>query len=310
MSSAPIGLALVGLGKIARDQHLPAIAADPRFRLVATVDPHSEGTGDVPHFATFEAMLAATAGVTAAAICTPPQARHDIARTAIEAGLAVLLEKPPCATVSEAQALVDLAAARGTTLFAAWHSRYAATVPAARAWLAGQTVRKAAIVWREDVRHWHPGQPWIWEAGGFGVFDPGINALSIATEIMPAPLRVLGGTLAVPTNCAAPVAGEVAMADGRGAPIALELDFLQTGHQTWDIRVETDAGELILSEGGAKLRFPGAAIDRDDIEYLAIYARFAELIAAGASDADLAPLRLVADAFMRCRITAAPEFHE
>jgi len=30
-----IRLALVGLGKIARDQHLPAIAADGRFELVA-----------------------------------------------------------------------------------------------------------------------------------------------------------------------------------------------------------------------------------------------------------------------------------
>ena len=280
--AAPIGLALVGLGKIARDQHLPALAADPRFRLLATVDPHSAGIPGVPHFATFEAMLAATGGLDAAAICTPPQARHDIARTAIAAGLAVLLEKPPCATVSEAQALVDLAAARGTTLFAAWHSRYAATVPAAREWLAGQTVRSAAIVWREDVRHWHPGQPWIWQAGGFGVFDPGINALSIATEILPAPLRVLGGTLAVPANCAAPVAGEVALADGQGAEIALELDFLQTGPQTWDIRVTTDAGELVLSEGGAKLRYPGPPIDQDNAEYPAIYARFAELIAAGA----------------------------
>lgn len=310
MSAAPIDLALIGLGKIAQDQHLPAIMADPRFRLVATVDPFAQGIEGIPHFATLEELLAATGEVRAVAICTPPQARYDIARRAIEAGLAVLLEKPPCATVSEAQALAELAAARGTTLFAAWHSRYAATVPAARAWLAQQTIREAAIVWREDVRHWHPGQPWIWQAGGFGVFDPGINALSIATEVLPAPLRVLGGELEVPGNCAAPVAGRIALADGQGTAVSLELDFLQTGHQTWDIRVSTDAGELVLSEGGAKLRYPGAGIDKEDIEYPAIYARFAELIAASRSDADLAPLRLVADAFMRCRILAAPDFHE
>ena len=30
-------IALVGIGKIARDQHIPAIAADPRFELAATV---------------------------------------------------------------------------------------------------------------------------------------------------------------------------------------------------------------------------------------------------------------------------------
>ena len=310
MSTQPVRLALVGLGKIARDQHLPAIAGDPRFVLAATVDPHSPGTRSAPHFATLAELLAAGLVIDAAAICTPPQARHDIARQAIDAGLAVLLEKPPCATLSEAEALVARAAAAGTTLFAAWHSRFAATIDAARVWLAAQTIEAVTITWREDVRHWHPGQPWIWEAGGFGVFDPGINALSIATEILPAPLRVLGGTLAVPGNCAAPVAGEVALADANGAAIALDLDFLQTGHQTWDIRVSTAAGELLLSEGGARLRYPGAAVDKEDVEYPAIYARFADLIAAGASDADLAPLRLVADAFMRCRIETAPDFYE
>ena len=40
------------------------------------------------------------------------------------------------------------------------------------------------IDWRESVRKWHPGQEWVWEPGGFGVCDPGINAMSIFTEIM------------------------------------------------------------------------------------------------------------------------------
>ena len=46
-------------------------------------------------------------------------------------------------------------------------------------------MKRLLVTWKEDVRHWHPGQQWIWEAGGFGVFDPGINALSIVTKIMP-----------------------------------------------------------------------------------------------------------------------------
>lgn len=309
MSNGPTRLALIGVGKIARDQHLPAIAGNPDFELVATVDPHSEGIGGVPHFASLKDLLAQCT-VDAVAICTPPQARYDIAREAILAGLAVLLEKPPSPTVSEAEALVAWAAAHGTTLFAAWHSRYAATISAAREWLGERSIREVAVVWREDVRVWHPGQPWIWQAGGFGVFDPGINALSIITEILPGPLRVLGGMLAVPANCAAPVAAAVAMADGNGAPVSLDLDFLQTGPQTWDIRVSTDAGELVLSDGGARLHYPGQAIDKENSEYPAIYACFAALIAAGASDADIAPLRLVADAFMRCRLEIAPEFHE
>ena len=46
---SPIRLALVGLGKIARDQHLPAITADPRFELAAVVSRNAE-LAAVPHF--------------------------------------------------------------------------------------------------------------------------------------------------------------------------------------------------------------------------------------------------------------------
>jgi len=39
-------------------------------------------------------------------------------------------------------------------------------------------------------------------------------------------------------------------------------------------------------------------VDAPEAEYPGLYRRFVELVAAGTSDVDLAPLRLVADAFM------------
>ena len=71
------------------------------------------------------------------------------------------------------------------TLFTAWHSQFAPAVPAARRWIEAHRPRHIKVTWREDVRRWHPGQEWVWEPGGFGVCDPGINAMSIFTEIMP-----------------------------------------------------------------------------------------------------------------------------
>ena len=65
---------------------------------------------------------------------------------------------------------------------------YEIGVDAARKWLASRTVRKVQVNWKEDVRVWHPGQKWIWKAGGLGVFDPAINALSIITKILPGTL--------------------------------------------------------------------------------------------------------------------------
>jgi D-galactose 1-dehydrogenase len=186
VSVGPTRVAVVGLGKIARDQHLTALQASPHFVLAATVCPFGSLAEGVPGFATLEDMHAAGVTVDAVAICTPPQVRHRLAAEALGFGLHVLLEKPPGANLAEVASLVDLAAGAGLTIFAAWHSRYAAGVEPARQWLAGRRILGARITWREDVRVWHPGQAWIWQPGGFGVFDPGINALSIVTRILPA----------------------------------------------------------------------------------------------------------------------------
>src|SRR3546814_7621898 len=50
-------LGLVGIGKIARDQHLPAIRADDRYELVATASRHAQVDG-VPGHADIAAMIA------------------------------------------------------------------------------------------------------------------------------------------------------------------------------------------------------------------------------------------------------------
>ena len=206
-----VRIAVVGLGKIARDQHLPALLADRRFALAATVGPDTSGVEGIATFATLEALLERGPALDAVALCTPPQVRHALAARPIAGGLHVLLEKPPGATLAEVEALRSQAARAGRTVFAAWHSRFASGVAPAREWLARRTVRRVEIVWREDVRIWHPGQAWIWEPGGLGVFDPGINALSIATAILPGPILLEAATLVHPLNRAAPIAAALSL---------------------------------------------------------------------------------------------------
>src|SRR5690606_25498919 len=123
-----------------------------------------------------------------------------------------LLEKPPCVSLLEAWELEALAAKMGVTLFTAWHSQQGAAVDAARDWLRDAAVRSVRVTWKEDVRVWHPGQPWIWQEGGFGVFDPGINALSILTAILPGEVRLVDAELSVPANCATPIAARLSLA--------------------------------------------------------------------------------------------------
>lgn len=291
-------IAIVGFGKIARDQHVGAIAATPGATLVAVASRNASLPG-LPHFATIEELLAKGPPIDAVSLCTPPQVRRAQAMAALAAGKHVMLEKPPGTGVAELDPLIAMAAQAKRSLFATWHSRHAPAVEPAREWLAPRRIASVDISWKEDVRVWHPGQSWIWEPGGLGVFDPGINALSILTHILPRPVFVTSAELSFPANRQAPIAANLTLADATGLPISAEFDFRQTGPQSWDIVADTDWGRMNLSGGGVRMAVDGNVVaEGPETEYRGLYRRFVELAATGASDVDLAPLRLVADAFL------------
>ena len=295
-------IALVGFGKIARDQHVPALEKSDAFSLAATVDPSAGGIAGTAHFVTLGEMLQGCPGICTVALCTPPQVRFDLAVQALEAGCNVLLEKAPATGAAEMRVLEDLAVRKGVTLFTAWHSRFAHSVGAARDWLVSREVGKVEVFWKEDVRCWHPGQQWIWKAGGPGVFDPGINALSVLTEILPQELLVTAAEFFVPENCDTPIAAEVSMRGVGGFPVRMELDWLHEGAPQWDINVWTDAGRMVLSNGGARMHIDGELVsDGGDREYDRVYRHFADLLERGQSDVDDRPLLLVIDAFFVAR---------
>jgi predicted dehydrogenase len=261
-------------------------------------------------FKNWRDLLHGVEDLEAVAITTPPSVRHEIAKTCIEAGLHVLMEKPPTSTLSEVDDLSSLAEAKGVTLFATWHSRHNPSVPAAAQALAGKRIAQMQIRWHEDVHKWHPGQQWIWEAGGFGVFDPGINALSIVTAIFPGSLFVRSAELSVPANAQTPVAAEIdfasEVADG---PLHASFDFRRTEGEEWTIDIRTtDGSAVMLSDGGARLFIDGIEQKVSGPgEYPGIYREFADLIDQRRSSVDVRPLRLVADCYLTaCRKTVEP----
>lgn len=300
-------IALVGIGKIALDQHVPAIAASPDWTLAATVSRKGSVEG-VPAFTDFATFLAERPDITVVSLCMPPAPRYDYAEAALLAGRHVMLEKPPGATLSEVHALEALAQARGLTLYTTWHSRMAHAVAPAKAWLKDKTILQAHITWREDVRKWHPGQDWVFEPAGMGVFDPGINALSILTEILPTPVHLKKARLEFPANRQTPIAAQLTFS----GQVTADFDWRQEGPQTWDIEVETDKGHLALRMGGNVLELDGQASAGENTimgEYPALYARMAELVAKGQSEIDLAPMTHVADALTLGERVAVEDFH-
>ncbi|MFN7003281.1 MAG: Gfo/Idh/MocA family protein [Roseinatronobacter sp.] len=290
-------IALVGIGKIALDQHVPALVASEDWELAATVSRNGRVDG-VEHWTDLAAMLDARPDIRVVSLCLPPVPRFDAAMQVLEAGRFVMLEKPPGATLAECHALRETADRLRLGTFATWHSREAAMVAPAKAWLADKTIRRGHITWREDVRKWHPGQDWVFEPGGMGVFDPGINALSILTEILAVPVRLTSAVLEFPENRQAPIAAQLSLSNA----ITADFDWRQEGPQTWSIEIETDQGTLALHDGGARLEIDGTparpAAAALAGEYPRLYRRMAELVRTGHSDMDLRPMTLVADAFL------------
>jgi D-galactose 1-dehydrogenase len=299
-------VALVGIGKIALDQHVPAIAASPDWELAATVSRSGRVDG-VPAYADIATFLANEPDVPVVSLCLPPQPRFAYAEAALLAGRHVMLEKPPGQTIAEVMALQGLSERMGVTLYATWHSRMAQAVAAAKDWLADKVVTGAHITWHEDVRHWHPGQDWVFEPGGMGVFDPGINALSILTEILPMSVHLTSADLEVPANRQTPIAARLTFSGG----VTAVFDWRKTDPQAWDIEVSTTAGAMALRMGGNVLEVDGRTIGERSImgEYPALYARMAQLVRTRQSEVDLSPMVHVSDALTLGRRIVTQAFH-
>jgi predicted dehydrogenase len=306
----PIKIAILGFGKIAEDQHVPSIAGNSRFELVATSS--RSGQGIARQFSDWRELIRTVEGLEAVAITTPPEPRYDIARECILAGLQCLLEKPPSSGLAEIADLASLAEAQNVTLFTTWHAQNNPAVDEAARLLAGKRIKSMSVRWHENVHKWHPGQTWIFEAGGFGVFDPGINAFSVITKIFPGPVFVRSAELQVPSNAQAPIAAAIELASpAADGPLNVSFDFRWSDDEEWTIEIVTaDGTQLRLEKGGAKL-FANGAEQRCEGpgEYPDIYRHFADLIDERRSHVDVAPLRLVADSLLIGSTRRVEEVH-
>src|SRR5690606_6979416 len=256
-------IAIIGVGKIAVDQHIPVIEASEDFELAATVSTRGVAHKNLPVFKTAAELYAAMPEVDLVSICTPPGIRHTYVREALDAGKDVMMEKPPTTTISELDDLIAHARRLDRVLYQTWHSQFNAAVDRAKALLADEGVTSARIDWRESVRKWHPGQDWVWEPGGFGVCDPGINALSIFTKVMPFPVFVESARLTFPANKQTPVDVDIRCKSGQPhrPDLSAGFNWLEETGEIWTIRFTTGAGRTVLLErGGRTLKVDGETI--------------------------------------------------
>ena len=175
---------------------------------------------------------------------------------------------PPSARSRTCKRLAD---AKGVSLFASWHSRYAPAVEAARAFLAGTTIRAARIDWKEDVRRWHP-EPGLDLAGRRLRRVRSRHQRAVDRHPHPACDVHHCGQARLPRKPRRADRRQVSFRDLDGVPVPMDFDWLQTGPQTWDISAETDAGTMVLSSGGAKLAIDGRIVHEEpEAEYPMLY---------------------------------------
>jgi len=197
-STARPRIALVGCGRVG-DEHRERLRAEP-CDIVAVCDPDASAlarmANRLPHrprlFRSEQDVLAA--GVAEAIVLCTPHARHaQQARSALEAGVHVLCEKPFVTSADEARALVRLARECDRALFVSLarrsrgHARFLLAASGRIGPLTNIIITRAQP-WL--MRHRRTWRVQAGEGGGF-LIDAGASALDLLLRLVDTPVTDL-----------------------------------------------------------------------------------------------------------------------
>lgn len=188
-----VGLGMLGYGAIGPD-HLASIAAVAGLSLRAVADPNptrvEAASQLLPELAvaTSLAELVEEPGVEVVIISTPPNTHAALAEQALRAGKHVVLEKPFCLNLDDADRLVDLAGETGKTLTVyqnrRWDPDFLALKAAIERGDLGSIFHLEAFVGGYDhpCHYWHSHSP----VSGGVIFDWGAHYLDWILQLIPA----------------------------------------------------------------------------------------------------------------------------
>lgn len=129
----PPRIGVAGTGWWASTAHLPSLATYGSAELVAVCDPVGEraraaaGKFGAPHVFTDVADLLAAGVVDGLVVATPHTTHHAVVRSALDAGVHVLVEKPLATTAADAWDLVGAAERAGRHLVAGYTYQHTST---------------------------------------------------------------------------------------------------------------------------------------------------------------------------------------
>lgn len=145
----PLRVGLIGLGEVAQLMHLPLLADDPRFAIVAVTDVSpslvahvADRYGVAKRPASAEALIADD-GIDVVFILTPDHLHAPLLAQAMAADRHVFVEKPAALTAAELRPLIERSRSYERTVFVGYMRRYAPAFLAL----------KERLPPREEIRH-------------------------------------------------------------------------------------------------------------------------------------------------------------
>jgi predicted dehydrogenase len=190
-----IRTAVVGFGTGGAVFHAPFVHADAEYRLDVVVTGNPIRAADAARtypgarvVPTTEELFATAPDLDLLVITSPPDSHVDLAHRALDAGLAVVVDKPLCVTAAEGEALVAHAQRAGQLLTVFHNRRWDGDFLTLQALLAGGALGEVRR-FESSFEWWKPEETKAWKAdsvpatGGGILYDLGPHLIDQAVQL-------------------------------------------------------------------------------------------------------------------------------
>jgi len=180
-----IKVGVIGSGGIFRDLHLPYYEMTKKAKIIAVADINEQSAEDIAHkcgadnsYTDYKELIKLKE-IDAVDVCTHPGPHRDIAVAAAEAGKHILVEKPMCRTVREADEMIDATTKAGVSLQVAYMIRFNPVYMKLKQLLDEKTLGDLHMAYSCQVGCFPPRHPWLFikEQSGGMLVEQAIHTL-------------------------------------------------------------------------------------------------------------------------------------
>ncbi|GIX06459.1 MAG: hypothetical protein KatS3mg115_0862 [Candidatus Poribacteria bacterium] len=167
-------MGVIGCGGIFRSLHAPYYEVTDRARIVAVADVREENARQAAErfgadpYTDYRELLARD-DVDGVDVCVHPRPHREICVAAARAGKHILVEKPMCVNVAEADAMIQAAREANVRLQVAYMQRWNPAYQKLKELLEDGTLGRPFLVYGVEIGWFPPTHPWLFkkeESGG------------------------------------------------------------------------------------------------------------------------------------------------